>query len=190
MQKIVAIVGMPGAGKSEVADFFIKHKYSYVRLGQITLDEVKKRRLEPNEKNERLIREGFRKKYGMAAYAILNMAKIKKEKGNIVIDGLYSWEEYLYFKKNLPEIIIVSIYSSPKTRYARLMGRAKLHKKDPNLKYRSFSMAEAKSRDLAEIENLNKGGPIAMADYTVINEGTKEDLHKDLEGILRELDAK
>jgi len=70
------------------------------------------------------------------------------------------------------------------------MGRAKLHKKDPNLKYRSFSMAEAKSRDLAEIENLNKGGPIAMADYTVINEGTKEDLHKDLEGILRELDAK
>ena len=190
MRKIIAIVGMPGAGKSEVADFFIKKDFAYIRLGQITIDEIGKRKLLLNEANEKKIREGFRKKYGMAAFAILNMSKIRKVKGDIVIDGLYSWEEYTYFKEKLPGMIVIAVFASPSTRYKRLASRSKTHANDPNKKYRSFNYNEAKARDRAELENLNKGGPIAIADFTVVNEGTKEDLYKNLEGILRRLDAK
>ncbi len=189
-KKIIAIVGMPGAGKSEVSDFFIKKGFAYIRLGQITIDEIGKRKLELNEANEKKTREGFRKKYGMAAFAILNMTKIKQAKGDIVIDGVYSWEEYEFFKEKLPGIVFIAVYASPMSRYHRLISRAKLHKHDPNKKYRSFTLAEAKARDTAEIENLNKGGPIAMADFTVVNEGTKEDLHNNLEGIMRRINAK
>lgn len=189
-KKIIAIVGMPGAGKSEVSDFFIKKGFAYIRLGQITIDEIGKRKLELNEANEKKTREGFREKYGMGAFAILNMPKIKQAKGDIVIDGLYSWEEYTYFKSKLPGIVVLAVYSSPSTRYERLALRAKVHKEDPDKKYRSFTLAEAKARDTAEIENLNKGGPIAMADFTVINEGTKEELRKNLDGVLRRINAK
>ena len=100
MNKIVAIVGMCGAGKSEVADEFIKRGYQYVRFGQITLDEVKKRGLEPTEENERPIREELRKEYGPGAFAILNIPKFDEalKTGNVIGDGLYSWSEYKILK--------------------------------------------------------------------------------------------
>ena len=51
-------------------------------------------------------------------------------------------------------------------RYRRLSGR----------KNRPLTVAEAASRDKAEIENSAKGGPIAMADDTICNEESMESL--------------
>ncbi|MFC1942626.1 dephospho-CoA kinase, partial [Chloroflexota bacterium] len=43
---------------------------------------------------------------------------------------------------------------------------------------------EAASRDRAEIENLNKGGPIAMADFTILNESSLNTLKEEVERII------
>ena len=190
-QKIVALVGMSGAGKSEVADKFVDAGYEYLRFGQITLDEVKKRGLEPKEENERPIREGFRKEHGMAAFAILNMPKIDEilvGGKNVLADGLYSWSEYKVLKEKYKDkLIVVAVYAPPEARYARLEDRRSKYKEDPNMKYRSFSNAEAKSRDYAEIENIEKAGPIAMANYTIVNTLTLVSLHKCIEYIINEI---
>jgi len=191
MNKIIAIVGMPGSGKTEVADILAKRGFGFVRLGQLTLDEIKERGLEPTETNERQIRERIRKEHGMAAYAILNFLKIGAllKKGGVVIDGLYSWEEYLAFKKKYGNnFCILAVYASPSTRYQRL-EKQKIDKSDKALKRRHFTIEQAKSRDKAEIENLNKGGPIAMADFTIINESTKENLKKEVENIIKNWNA-
>lgn len=188
-KKIVAIVGMPGSGKSEASDFFQKKGFDYIRLGQITLDEIKKQGLPPIEANERIIRELLRRKHGMAAFAKLNFSKIDEFKHDVIVDGLYSWEEYLAFKEKYPEMICLAIYACPKTRYERLEGRAKKHKNDVDLKFRSFSPEETRSRDRAEIEKLNKGGPIAMADFTIINEKSKKELIENLEKIFRKVNC-
>lgn len=189
MKKIIAILGMPGAGKSEAAEFFVRRGYHYLRLGQLTLDEIKKQNLPLTEANERIIREMLRSKHGMAAFAKLNFSKIDENSGNIVIDGLYSWEEYLAFKEKYLNFITLAIFASPATRHARLVSRANRHGVDPNLKFRSFTKDEAKSRDAAEIEKLNKGGPIAMADYTIINEGTAREFTQNLIKIYKQIDG-
>jgi len=190
MNKIVAIVGMCGAGKSEVADEFIKRGYQYVRFGQITLDEVKKRGLEPTEENERPIREELRKEYGPGAFAILNIPKFDEalKTGNVIGDGLYSWSEYKILKdKYGKNLIIIAVYAPPKLRYERLSDRAGRHGDDPKLKYRSSTPESAKARDFAEIENIEKGGPIAMADYTILNIGTIDELRAETEKIFTEI---
>ena len=181
MRKVVAIVGMAGSGKSEVARFFEKKGYFTVRFGDITDTEMKKRSLEMNEANERYCRELLRKEYGMAAYAILNRPRIDSalEKADVVADGLYSWEEYLSFKSYYGDRFhLVAVYSSPKTRYTRLTAR----------NHRPLSAEEAAGRDKAEIENLNKGGPIAMANYTIINEQDLDCLRLQTETVLARLD--
>lgn len=191
--KLVCIAGLCGAGKSEVADRFIKAGYAYVRFGQITLDEVKRRGLEPKEENEKPIREEFRKQHGMAAFAILNIPKFDEflsQGKNVLGDGLYSWSEYKVLKEKYGDrLIVVAVYASPKVRYERLTDRRSRYGDDPTMKYRSFSLEEAKARDYAEIENIEKGGPIVMADFTIINEGTIEDLDKQVEEILNKIDA-
>ncbi|NIP32533.1 AAA family ATPase [Candidatus Saccharibacteria bacterium] len=188
--KVIALVGMAGAGKTEVAREFMNIGYDYIRLGQITLDEVKRRGLEPNEKNERPIREELRAKHGMGAFAILNFPKIDKilETTNAIVDGLYSWSEYKEFKKKYGnDFKVIAINASPETRYSRLENRAAKHGDDPDMVFRSFGREEAKSRDYAEIEKVEKGGPIAMADFTIVNEGALEELRTATQEIINKI---
>ncbi len=178
--KVVAIVGMTGAGKSEVARVFEAHGFKKVRFGDITDEELSNREWESNEENERTIREELRRKYGMAAYAELSLPMIDNalKSSDVVVDGLYSWEEYTLLKGRYGERLnVLAIWSSPATRHARLAHRAK----------RALTLKEAASRDKSEIENINKGGPIAMADFTILNEDSLEKLKRETERVLSAL---
>ena len=165
--KVAAIVGMAGSGKSEVARVFEKSGFARVRFGDITDEEVKRKGLDLSEQNERLVRQDLRAEHGMAAYARLSLPRIDRllESGDAVVDGLYSWEEYLLMKERYGgRFAVVAVWASPRTRHRRLAKRP----------VRPLTLEEAASRDAAEIQNLNKGGPIAMADFTNINEDSLE----------------
>lgn len=176
MARVLATVGMPGAGKSEATSFFEKKGYVRVYFGGITIEELKKRRMPVNENNERTMREQLRKEHGMDAYAKLSIPRIDSalKKSDVIIDGLYSYEEYLLLKEKYKnKLIVINIFASPSTRYKRLAKR----------KIRPLTGKDCEERDRAQLENLHTGGPIAMADYTVINEGTLSDFSKALEKI-------
>ncbi len=184
--KIVFVVGMAGSGKSIVSDELAKQGFVFLRFGQITLDEVKEQGLKPNESNERKIREDFRKKYGMGAFAILNIPKFDEllKKSNVVGDGLYSWSEYKILKEKYGDsMYVIAVCASPELRYERLENRKV--ENDFEQRFRSFSEKEAKARDYAEIENIEKGGPIAMADFTIVNTGTISKLKENIKDILK-----
>lgn len=175
--KLVAVVGMCGSGKSVLSDVLVAEGYGYLRFGQVVLDEVKRRGVPPTETLEREIREGFRKEYGMAAIAILNLPKFAEllKVGNVVGDGLYSWDEYKILKEKYRDnLIVVAVYAPPQIRYDRLEKRFS-DASDTNLRNRGFTRESAAARDQAEIENSAKGGPIAMADYTILNIGSLEE---------------
>ena len=183
IMKVVAVVGMAGAGKSEAARFFEENGFIKIRFGDVTDEEVRKQGLELNEENERRVRELLRERYGMAAYAILNLSRIDLalKKSPVAIDGLYSWEEYTslknYYGKNF---YVVAVWASPKIRYARLVARAE----------RRLTLEEAAGRDKAEIEKLNKSGPIAIADFTILNESSLKNLEKEVKRTISALKGK
>lgn len=178
MKHLIALVGMPGSGKSEAGNFFKESSIPVLRFGDLTEEALKEKHLPITEENERTVRENLRKEFGMAAFAIKMQPKIETalESANIVVlDGMYSWEEYVYLKERFPFLQVLCIYASPELRYERLLKRPE----------RSLMHHDAVSRDYAEITNLNKGGPIAMADYLIKNEGTEEELRNELERFLK-----
>jgi dephospho-CoA kinase len=175
--KLISIVGMAGAGKTEVARIFKDHGFARIRFGDLTDDEIEKRGLDLNEENERYIRELLRKEHGMEAYAKLNLEKVDAalKLSDVVIDGLYSWEEYIFLKSYYQEnLYVVAVWASPKMRCQRLISRAE----------RGLTLAEVAARDKAEIENANKGGPIAMADFTIVNESSLEGVAEEVGRII------
>ena len=175
--KVVCIVGMTGSGKSEVAKFFNEKGFVTVRFGDITDEEVKNQGLDLNEENERKARESLRKNFGMDAYAKLSLPRIEAalKTTNVVVDGLYSWEEYTYLKDRFgKDFVIAAVWSSPEDRYKRLGNR----------RIRPLTPEEAAGRDRAEIQNLNKGGPIAMADFTILNDSSIDEMKQQVETII------
>jgi dephospho-CoA kinase len=181
--KLAAVVGMTGAGKSEVSRLFEKSGFIRIRFGDVTDEEVRKRGLELNEENERSTRELLRQKYGMAAYAVLNLSRIDLalKQQDVIVDGLYSWEEYNFLQNYFGDrFSVVAVWASPRTRYARLAERAD----------RRLTPEEAAGRDKAEVENINKAGPIAMADFTILNGSSLKELEKKTRAVIAAIKGK
>jgi len=178
---ILALVGMPGAGKSEAVCHLQKKGIPFVRFGEITDQGVLGLGLSLTPENEREYREKIRKEMGMAAYAIKAEPWIRSllEKNNIIaLDGLYSWEEYIYLKEKFPKLTLIHIFAKPSKRYQRLSKRI----------VRPVPFEKSRERDLAEIEKLNKGGPIAIADYLLENDSDNlEDLYIKIDNLLTRL---
>ena len=181
--KVVSVVGMAGSGKSEVAKIFENSGFAKVRFGDITDSEISKRGLELNERNERHVRQQLREEHGMAAYAKLSLPTIDSllKSTDVIVDGLYSWEEYILLKSRYDDnFTVIAVWASPNTRYQRLTKRL----------IRPLTVEEAIGRDTAEIEAINKGGPIAMADFTIINESSLEALERETKRVLVSLNEK
>jgi dephospho-CoA kinase len=181
-KKILTFVGMPGSGKSICVDYLRAKGLAAVYFGGITLEEVKRHGLEVNEANEKAMREDIRAREGKGAYAHRIIHQIEQlfadGERHIVADGLYSWTEYKIFKEKFgDEAIIIAVVAPRAIRHERLAAR-------PD---RTLAEAEASSRDYAEIENLEKGGPIANADYFLNNAGSVEQLTRHLQELLQQL---
>lgn len=177
----MAVVGLPGSGKTEAVNYIIrKVSWPKVYFGQITFDEMASRGLGVNESNERAIREELRTTYGMDVFAKRSLPKIRNlyQTSSVVLESLYSWEEYRVIKEEFGDAFqVLAIYASPAIRAARLMARAQ----------RPLTAAEVQSRDYAQIENLHQAGPIARADYTVLNEGSLQDLQTEIDEVINAL---
>ena len=173
MNKIIAVIGMCGSGKSEAVKFYEQHGYNKVYFGGVVMDEIKRLGLEVNEANERMTRENLRKEFGMGAMAVKSLLKIEEffKTGNVVIESLYSWDEFKIVKDKFGDSFkLLTIFTTKSLRYERLAKRP----------FRPLTKGEARSRDYSEIEKLDKGGPIAFADYLVINDGTLDELNRKL----------
>ena len=180
MNKIIAIVGMCGSGKSVASELLEKKGYKRVYFGGVTMEKLKEKGLEVTPENEKVMREKLREDLGMGAFAKLLLPKIKtlSEDNPVVLDGLYSWDEYKIldeeFKKRL---VTIAVICDKKVRYNRLKIREE----------RPLTNIQAKERDLAEIENIAKAPPIAYADYYIFNNGTIAEYEKRLEEILKQI---
>lgn len=181
--KILAIVGMSGSGKSVAVDYLTEKGIPKVYFGGMILKEIERRGLERTPETEKMVRIDVREKFGKdwVVNQVIEETKKLIEAGQrkIVLDGVYSWTEYKILKHEFPgELTFIAIVVPKKLRYKRVGQR-------PG---RPFSLDEIIDRDQNEIENLEKGGPIAAADYYILNDGSISEMHEEIDKILEEIE--
>ena len=180
--RALALVGMPGAGKTLCALHLEQRGYFQFRFGGIVVNEVLRRGWTITPENERIVREEFRAQEGMDAIARRALPTLKtalETHHAVVIDGLYGFSEYKMLHRELgANMVVVAVVSPRHLRYERLACR----------KERPLTADEALQRDYQEIEKLEKGGPIAIADYTLVNDQAADDLRAQLDALIAALE--
>ena len=180
MNKIIVVVGMCGVGKTVACDYLESLGFERIYFGAITFEKLQEEGLNVNPENERMMREKLRHEGGMGVFATLNLPKLEKlvEKGNVVVESLYSWDELKIVQERFgSQVITVSVVADKELRYDRLAKRD----------VRPFSREEAIERDITEIENIARAGPIAYADYFIDNNGTISEFHESLQKFLEKI---
>ena len=180
MNKIVAVVGMCGSGKSVATELFEKHGFQKVYFGALTFEILAERGIERTADTERMVREELRASGDKGIYAKKYLPKIRElyKNGNVVIESLYSWSEFKYIKEEFGDAFqVLSIVTDAPLRYSRLQAR----------EYRGQTVEESIKRDYTEIENIEKGGPISIADHFITNNDSVRKFKREVEKYIKSL---
>lgn len=179
---IIAPVGLAGAGKTMVVDYLTERGWPRIHVGGFVVQGLESQGVEVSPENEQTYREAMRAEHGQDVFMKMAIDQIERlvEAGqhNIVIHGLYSWAEYRLLKHTFPGDLTVVAVVAPKLLRKQRMAKRPL---------RPLTHEQVDQRDWSEIENIGKGGPIAAADYFINNDGSLEQLYKQVDNILDDL---
>lgn len=174
--KLIGLTGTNGAGKGEAAAFFKKKGYVYFSLSDLLREELQKKGKQVTRDNLIEIGNTLRKKISPD---ILAKRVMKKIKGRAVIDSIRNPREIEYLKKQ-KNFILLSLDAPVELRYERVKKRGR---DESATTLQEFIEREAnemtKQEKRQQLQNCMK-----LADYSVINDGTLENLHKKLEKLV------
>ena len=174
--KIIALVGLAGSGKSSAVEYLTEKGFPKIYFGGVIYKAMDEAGIEKTWDNQQQFREEIRRREGKD-FVIKRVIKnihdlINAGQNKIVLDGLYTWSEYKFLKHEFPgQVVVIAIVTPTYLRYQRMAKRIE----------RPMQPHEVDQRDWSEIENLEKGGPIAIADYFIINDGSLEQLHQKID---------
>ena len=176
MLRIVAITGMPGAGKSTAANALVQRGWERVVMGDVIRAETIRRGLDPDAKNTGAVMKELRDKKGPSAVAELCLAEIEKgRKSRVVVDGIRSMSEVDAFRKKA-DVLLIGVHASRARRFELLKERGR---SDDPLTEEMF--VERDRRELA----VGIGEAIALTDEMISNQHrTPENLAVEIEQIV------
>ncbi len=157
---IVCLTGMPGAGKSTIAEGLKSKGLEKITMGDAVRAEAARRKIEPTGENLGKLMLELREKNGPGVVAELIKNQIANSKSDvIVIDGVRSIAEIDVLKK-FGTVKLLSIHASADTRFKFLSDRGR---SDTPSGREDFS-----KRDSREM-SVGMSDSIALADETISN---------------------
>ncbi len=177
----LAVTGAQGSGKS-VFTGIAKNKYNIptYRLGDIIIEECKKKGLEINGRNMGKMSSVLRFEGGqqvIASRAIPAIQKaLEKKPQLLIIDGVRSFEELSYFREKFKDVRLIAIITSLKKRKQRVTARKRID---------LGTLGDFEEREQREL-GFGLGNVITKADYVILNEDiNKEEFVKQIEDLLK-----
>lgn len=174
--KLLIVAGMPGSGKEELLSVAMGMDIPFLRMGDIVREYHASRSEEDSGLSVGQFAGKERERYGFNVWA---KRALERMHGDVfLIDGCRSMDEVRAYRELSDDVNIIGIHSSPKTRYARLIKRAR---DDAPADKDSFD-----SRDNREI-GWGLAEVISLSDNLIVNEGSLEQFHSDAANTIMEV---
>ena len=162
---IIGLTGMPGAGKTTVANYLSQKGIPLLIMGDIVREVAENDGLEPTSDNLAKLMLRLRKRNGPEAVAHLigNKIKLMKKKDKqlcvVIVDGIRSMAEVRVLRR-IGSLKLLAIHGSTLTRYTHVRERGRSDVPS--------NIGEFDKRDKIEMD-VGISNAIALADETISN---------------------
>lgn len=174
---IIAIAGLIGSGKDEVAGYISrKHGYYVIDYADILRGICRDEGLEVTRDNL----QNLRVKYGNTFLAEAAVKKAKESgKKNIILTPIRRSEDFTIPEKEFPGIMMILVEAPERVRFERL----KLRKRENYPK----DFAEFQRQESREFSIYDFDKTFSYAKYKIANNGSVEELHSSIDRIMEEM---
>ncbi len=180
--RVIGVIGLNGTGKDEVVKY-LNQKYGVplISVGDIVREIAAKEKVEPTRENlDRIVKKCFAQ-YGEGYFLKLVINKIKKNQWQTAgISGVRSPQDVAFLKKAFnDDFKLIGVYvTDPHLRYERILQRGSQR---DNVSYDDFLREDRDSEELFHIQEA-----LNTADYSIANDGTLDDLHREIVRLVKE----
>ncbi len=178
---LIGLTGPNGGGKGEVASYLKGKSFKYHSLSDVIRDEIRSRGDELSREN--LIKAGneLRQQHGFAVLAQRILAGIE-DGTNTVIDSIRNPAEVEALRAG-GHFRLVVVDADPEVRFQRIQNRKR--ESDPQSYDDFLALEKREAKGGAHAQNLQQVG--ALADHSIQNNRTLEDLHSAIDVLLLQL---
>ncbi len=183
---ILGITGTIGAGKGTVVDYLVGKGFKHYSVREAITEEIMRRGLSVNRTTMNEVATDMRKKHGASYFGDVLWARAAADGAeNFIIESIRTTMEAGRVKEKGGFILVVDAPEA--VRYDRIKGRGTETDSVTLEEFRAQEAREMTSENPSDPSYMNIRGVIDMADATVVNDGTLEELGLKVEQALAKL---
>jgi dephospho-CoA kinase len=181
--KVIGVVGLNGSGKDEVLKYLkVKYSVPFISVGDIVREIATREGLELTRENLDDVSQKYFKLYGQGYFLKLVIEKIKSNSWPVCgVSGVRSPDDVALLRSAFNnDFVLVKVYiSDDKLRFTRMLARGS---RRDNLTFAQFLEQDKASQNIFQIQDT-----LQMADAAISNDGTLDDLHAQIERLIKQL---
>lgn len=184
---IIGITGTLGAGKGTVVDYLIKEKgFVHFSVRAFIVRELERRGMPVNRDTLTALANEMRAK-NSPSYIIEELFReaVAQEK-NCIIESIRTPGEIAALRSK-PNFFLLAVDADPRVRFNRIRKR---RSETDNVSFNSFISSETREMHSDDPNKQNLSECIKQADYTILNNGSLEELHEKTEAFLQSINLK
>lgn len=181
---VIWITGTLWAGKGTIVKHLVeKYNFQHLSVRAFLIEEIEKRKLPVNRNSMIIVANDIRKKFGPESITDSLYEKAKNSGKNTIIESVRAvWE--VVSLRNKWFFYLFAIDANPRTRYDRILLR---WSESDHVSFAEFAMDEAREMSSNDPNKQNIARCMEMADYVFLNDGTVDDLKKQLDQVMDDL---
>ena len=184
---IIGITGTLGAGKGTVVEFLKQKGFNHFSVREHLKQEIKERGIPFSLDSMYRVANELRKENSPSFIIEKLYEQAKQTGGNSIIESIRTPGETEALKK-LGNFYLIAVDANQRLRYQRLIKR-KGDEAD-NISFERFIFEEERQMNSSNPNEQNISRCIKLADFQIDNSGTFEDLRKQVEQVIKQINEK
>lgn len=181
---IIGITGTLGAGKGTIVDYLTQQcGFQHFSVRQYLIEEAQRRGMPINRDTFVVVANDLRATHS-PSFIIDELYKQAQKSGkNAIIESIRATGEITSLRQK-GQFTLLAVDADPKIRYERIVSR---NSETDHVSFETFLENERREMTSDDPSKQNLSKCIAMADYTLQNNGDFDDLYKQITNIIRDI---